>query len=102
MAQEGGLCTHSVNVYERLLSLVKADLGDGYAEVYSDETLAIVGLLHDVCKVNTYVVDYRNVKEKDGWVKSPSTRWRSVSPTGTARNPYLSCRSICASRRRKP
>ena len=82
MAQEGGLCTHSVNVYERLLSLVKADLGDGYAEVYSDETLAIVGLLHDVCKVNCYVVDYRNVKEKDGWVKKPFYKVEERFPYG--------------------
>ncbi len=68
---EGGLCTHSVNVYNRLLSLVKAEYGDNYREVYSDESIAICGLLHDVCKVNYYVVDYRNVKEDGQWVKKP-------------------------------
>ncbi len=68
---EGGLCAHSVNVYNRLLSLVKAEYGDNYREVYSDESIAICGLLHDVCKVNYYVLDYRNVKEGGQWVKKP-------------------------------
>ncbi len=68
---EGGLCAHSVNVYNRLLALVKAEYGDNYREVYSDESIAICGLLHDVCKVNYYAVDYRNVKEDGQWVKKP-------------------------------
>lgn len=68
---EGGLCVHSINVYNRLLALVKAEYGDNYRDVYSDESIAICGLLHDVCKVNYYVVDYRNVKEDGQWVKKP-------------------------------
>lgn len=71
MAEVGGLCQHSINVYRRLVSGVKNDFGDDYAQKYSDETLAIAGLLHDVCKVNFYAVDYRNVKEESGWVKRP-------------------------------
>lgn len=62
---EGGLCQHSLNVYKRLKELVpKND--------YSDETIAIVSLLHDVCKVNFYAVDYRNVKNERGvWERAP-------------------------------
>jgi hypothetical protein len=61
----GGLCEHSINVYERLLGIVPAD-------TYSDETLAIVSLLHDVCKANYYVTDYRNAKNDRGmWEKVP-------------------------------
>ncbi len=71
MAEEGGLCQHSLNVYNRLVKTVKADLGDDYKKVYSDETLAIVGLLHDVCKVNFYTIEYRNVKEDGFWVTKP-------------------------------
>lgn len=82
MAEVGGLCQHSINVYNRLLSLVKNDLGDDYASTYSDETLAIVGLLHDVCKVNFYVVDYRNVKENGSWIQRPFFRVEERFPFG--------------------
>lgn len=71
MAEVSGLCQHSINVYHRLLKLVKADFGEKYTDVYSDETLAVVGLLHDVCKVNFYTIEYRNVKEENEWVKKP-------------------------------
>ena len=37
----------------------------------SEESLAVVALLHDVCKANTYKVDYRNVKRDGEWVKEP-------------------------------
>lgn len=62
---EGGLVQHSINVYERL---IKMDLNN-----VSDETKAIVSLLHDVCKTNYYKVDYRNAKnETTGqWEKVP-------------------------------
>ena len=38
---------------------------------FSDETVAIAALLHDLCKVNCYKVSQRNVKDADG-------RWKSV------------------------
>lgn len=60
---EGGLVKHSLNVYNRLKTLATTE---------SDETVAICGLLHDLCKVNFYVVDYRNAKNKQGvWEKVP-------------------------------
>lgn len=38
----------------------------------SDETRAIVALLHDVCKVNFYKVEMRNAKNEAGqWEKVP-------------------------------
>ncbi len=82
MAEEGGLCQHSLNVYHRLVKLLKADFGDGYSKRYSDETLAIVGLLHDVCKVNFYSIEYRNVKEESGWVKKPFFKVEEKFPFG--------------------
>lgn len=69
MAEEGGLCKHSLNVYHRLVKTIKAEYGDDYRKVFSDETLAIVGLLHDLCKVNFYTIEHRNVKEDNTWVK---------------------------------
>ncbi len=59
---EGGLCEHSINVYNRLKKLVVDEYGENYNEIISDESLAIMGLLHDVCKVNTYKVEYKNAK----------------------------------------
>lgn len=64
---EGGLCEHSVNVYEELVRLLKA-----YPEVrVTAETAAIVTLLHDLCKVNTYKTEYRNVKVDGRWTQRP-------------------------------
>lgn len=82
MAETSGLCQHSINVYKRLLALVKADFGDDYASVYSDETLAVCGLLHDVCKVNYYTIELRNVKEETGWVKKPFFKVEERFPYG--------------------
>lgn len=62
---EGGLCEHSINVYKQLTKL--AD-GKGY----SQETLLIVALLHDLCKVDFYTTDFRNVKNSQGmWERVP-------------------------------
>lgn len=71
MAEKGGLQQHSVNVYNRLVKIVSHEYGADYSKVYSDETLAIVGLLHDVCKVNYYTTEMRNVKENGTWVQKP-------------------------------
>ena len=81
---EGGLCEHSLNVYHRLVALLAAEYGESWREVYSPETVAIVGLLHDLCKVNYYVVDYRNVKNKETgvWDKVPYYRVEDTLPYG--------------------
>lgn len=71
LSEAGGLCQHSLNVYKRLLQIVQNEYGANYRETVSDETIAICGLLHDVCKVNYYAIDYRNVKEGNVWVKKP-------------------------------
>lgn len=64
---EGGLCEHSVNVYHRM----KGFQGE-FSEPPTDETIAICGLLHDVCKANFYTVQMRNVKNEAGqWEKKP-------------------------------
>ncbi|MBQ8178364.1 MAG: hydrolase [Clostridia bacterium] len=71
LAHEMGLCEHSLNVYFRLKDLIKNEKSD-WAKNVSEETIAIVALLHDVCKADMYVVDYRNQKQPDGsWAKIP-------------------------------
>lgn len=82
LAEYGGLCQHSLNVYKRLKALVRQEYGDDYAKVYSDETIAICGLLHDVCKVNYYVTEMRNVKENGGWVQKPFFKVEEKFPYG--------------------
>lgn len=65
---EGGLVEHSIDVYNELKRLLAA-----YPEVKcSDETAAIISLLHDLCKCNYYKVDYKNQKNAFGqWEKVP-------------------------------
>lgn len=68
---EGGLCIHTILVYERFLNLLKSEYGDDFTHKISDESVAIIALLHDVCKIGSYKVDSRNVKINGEWVKQP-------------------------------
>ena len=73
-AYEGGLVQHSVNVYHCLKDyLSRPRTKELYGMDYSDETIALVSLLHDICKVNFYVTDYRNKKNEETgkWEKVP-------------------------------
>ena len=64
LACEGGLVDHSIHVYECLKDyLDRNKVKDEFGLSYSDETIAIVSLLHDLCKVNVYKVSTRNVKD---------------------------------------
>ena len=69
-AHEGGLVEHSLNVYDCLADMV-GRLKERYGIEYTEESIAIAGLLHDICKVNFYKTSYRNVKDETG-------RWQSV------------------------
>ena len=63
---EGGLLEHSINVYECLADyLSRPRVKEVYGLSFSDETIAIVSLLHDLCKVNCYKKGTRNVKDKN-------------------------------------
>lgn len=72
-ACEGGLLQHSLNVYDCLVDiLARPRMKEVYGIEYSDESIAIAGLLHDVCKVNFYKVGTRNVKDENGkWTSVP-------------------------------
>jgi len=61
-AYAGGLLEHSLNVYDELKRLLTV-----YPEIEPDEeTLLIISLFHDLCKVNTYVSESRNRKNDEG------------------------------------
>ena len=79
-AYEGGLCEHSVNVYHCLVDyLDRARVQELYGLEYSPESIAIVALLHDLCKIGCYKLGSRNVKDASG-------KWQSV-PTYTFDDP---------------
>lgn len=79
---EGGLCAHSINAYNRFKKLIVSEYGENYADKISDESIAIIGLLHDICKANFYVVDYRNVKVDGVWVQKPYFKVNDDLPYG--------------------
>lgn len=67
-AEEGGLCQHSITVGKHLFELANLYAKD----MYTKETLAIVALFHDVCKIGCYKTEMRNVKNEMGqWEKVP-------------------------------
>ena len=79
-AYEGGLCEHSVNVYHCLVDyLDRARVQELYGLEYSPESIAIVALLHDLCKIGCYKLGSRNIKDASG-------KWQSV-PTYTFDDP---------------
>lgn len=65
-ACESGLVMHSLNVYNAL----RAHFGDSGE---NPESMAIAGLLHDLCKANFYKSSFRNVKDDETgtWNKVP-------------------------------
>lgn len=81
-AFEGGLCYHSLNTYKRFKNHIIMEYGDNYSNYLSDESIAIISLLHDVCKVNTYTVDYRNQKVDGQWIQVPYYAYNNTLPYG--------------------
>lgn len=71
-AENGGLCRHSLNVYECLVDILgRKRMKEVYGISYSDESIAVAALLHDICKVNFYTYETRNVKKDGVWVQAP-------------------------------
>ena len=77
---EGGLLEHSLKVYEILDYKVKHCVIDMNV---SEDTIKLVALLHDICKLNFYKVDYRNAKNALGeWEKVPYYTIEDTIPYG--------------------
>lgn len=81
---EGGLVEHSINVYHCLKAYLERErVKQQYNINCSDETIAVVSLLHDLCKINFYSVDFRNAKNADGvWEKVPYYTINDTLPYG--------------------
>ena len=72
---EGGLVMHSLNVFAQLKKLCK-----WYDCDATDESIAIVALFHDVCKVGCYKTEMR-------WRKDANNQWE----VGTDQNRCIWC-----------
>ncbi len=84
-AYPGGLCEHSLNVYRCLKAFLEQPrMRDDYGLDYSEETIAIVSLLHDICKINCYRPGTRNVKNEETgqWEKVPTYFYEDDLPYG--------------------
>lgn len=81
---EGGLCDHSINVYECLLGYLDSErVKKTFGFSYSNESIAIVALLHDLCKVGVYKKGFRNVKDDKGvWQKVDTFEYDDQLPYG--------------------
>ena len=84
-AYEGGLCDHSLNVYHCLVDYLQRErVQELYGLEYGEESVAIVALLHDLCKVGCYKKTFRNVKDDatGKWEKVPSYQFDDPLPYG--------------------
>lgn len=60
----GGWLKHSLNVYDRLNFLLEADDNNDYSE----STITLVALCHDLCKLNLY-------QSEPKWAKDANGKW---------------------------
>jgi len=62
----GGLVEHSVNVYNCLSDYLQQDrIKLVYGLEFSDETIAVAALLHDLCKIGCYEIKQRKQKNEE-------------------------------------
>ena len=72
LSKDGGLCQHSLNVFDAANLFSEAYKfpgvkGERYIQ-FDDMNVLIVSLLHDICKANTYKKELR-------WRKDESNQW---------------------------
>lgn len=79
----GGLVEHSLNVYYCLKDYLNRNrVKEEYGLNYTDETIALVSLLHDVCKINVYKTSTRNKKINGEWQQVPFYEFDDQIPYG--------------------
>ena len=81
----GGLCDHSMNVFHCLCDyLSRPRVKEVYGLDYDMESIAIVSLLHDLCKVGCYKAGTRNVKNEvtGQWEKVATFFYEDKLPYG--------------------
>lgn len=87
-AHAGGLAVHSLNVWNRLREITLRDTIDGKAILdltpETNETVAILALLHDVCKVGVYHTETKRRRNPDTgtWEDYQAYTFRDPFPLG--------------------
>lgn len=81
LAEPGGLVKHSVHVYERLREAYINELDRDHERPVvlsnqEEETIAICGLLHDICKVGVYHKEPKNQKTYDPEKVKVAQKWQ--------------------------
>lgn len=74
---KGGLCYHSLKVYGNLVKLDKE-----YNLQLTKSSMIIMGLLHDICKINCYIKDKKNVKVGGNWITVDYWSFKDELPIG--------------------
>ncbi len=78
----GGLCFHTLNVFDRFTRNLAMQYGENWQDTVSLESATIMSLLHDICKVDCYKMELRNVKVDGEWVKQPYYAYDESLPYG--------------------
>lgn len=79
----GGLVDHSLHVYECLCDYLQRERTKTHYHMnYSEDTIATVALLHDVCKINVYKTSFRNKKIDGQWQQVPYYEFEDKIPFG--------------------
>ena len=73
----GGLCEHSLKVYDTFKKLHKAFNLD-----ININSIIIMSLLHDVCKANCYTKEKKNVKIGQNWTQVDYWKFDDNNPIG--------------------
>lgn len=76
LACDGGLLQHSLNVYDCLVAKKESPVWKKILETIPDESLIIMALLHDLCKVNFYVKGTKNQKTYDPEKVAAAENWQ--------------------------
>lgn len=77
-AYEHGLVEHTLKVCDQLIKDASI-----YPEPLDVESLVIISLFHDLCKIGYYTMDTRNVKNEQGvWEKVPYYKVEDLFPMG--------------------
>jgi len=82
-AFEGGLVEHSLNVFSEMM--MHHNVGQAISRIDQSEaeSIAIIALFHDVCKVGYYKVEMRNTKDENGkWIQVPFYKVDDKFPFG--------------------
>jgi HD superfamily phosphohydrolase YqeK len=78
---QGGLVEHSLNVYDFLMS--EYQYNERFAKITNPESIAVVALLHDICKMHYYKEEMRNTKDENGkWIQVPFYTVEDQLPLG--------------------